>query len=100
MIAECFDDLILQILCIAAVVNIAIGIYKDGWELGWIDGASIIIAILIIVVVTVGNNYVKEKQFQQLQQKSDEMNARTRRNGVENEVASTDLVVGDIIKID
>ena len=100
MIGECFADLILQILCVAAVVNICIGIYKDGWELGWIDGASIIIAILIIVVVTVGNNYVKEKQFQSLQAKSDQMNARTRRNGTEREVPSTELVVGDIIKIE
>ena len=63
MIIECFDDVIMKVLAVAAVVSMAIGIYKDGWEHGWIDGTSILVAILIIIIVTVGNNYVKEKQF-------------------------------------
>lgn len=99
MIGECFDDLILQILVVAAVASMGIGIYKDGWEHGWIDGTSIIVAILIIVIVTVSNNYVKEKQFQELQSKSDVMTARTTRGGVEALIDSTELVVGDIIEI-
>lgn len=63
MIIECFDDVIMKVLAVAACVSMAIGIYKDGWEHGWIDGTSILVAIVIIIVVTVGNNYVKEKQF-------------------------------------
>ena len=99
MIKECFDDLIMQILCVAAVVSMAVGIYKDGWEHGWIDGTSIIVAVLIIVTVTVSNNYVKEKQFQELQQKSDVMTARITRGNKIHTVDSTELVVGDIIDI-
>jgi len=63
MVKECFEDTILRILCVAAVVSLAIGIYQDGWLLGSADGGSIILAIIIIVSVTVGNNLVKEKQF-------------------------------------
>ena len=66
MIKECFDDLIMQVLCGAAVASMGVGIYKDGWSHGWIDGTSIIVAVLIIVTVTVSNNWVKEKQFQEL----------------------------------
>ena len=99
MIIECFDDTIMRILCVAAVFSMAIGIYKDGWQHGWIDGTSIIIAVCIIVVVTVANNWVKEKQFQELQSKSDIMTARVVRNGVEKTVDSAELVVGDIIDI-
>lgn len=63
MFKENFEDTILQVLIVAAFVSLAIGIWKDGIALGWIDGLSIFIAIFIICFVTTGNNYVKEKQF-------------------------------------
>lgn len=50
-------------LCVAAVVAMAVGIYNDGLALGWIDGTSIIVAIVIIVVVTVANDLAKESKF-------------------------------------
>jgi magnesium-transporting ATPase (P-type) len=60
LILENFDDRILQILCVAAVVSTAMGIYQDGWEHGWYEGVTILLAICIIVSVTAGNNYMKE----------------------------------------
>jgi len=48
---------------IAAGVALIIGIWKDGIEHGWVEGLSIFIAVTIIVSVTAGNNYIKEKQF-------------------------------------
>lgn len=66
MIIECFEDLMLRILLLAALVAGVIGVINDGWEHGWIEGASIFFAVGIIVTVTAGNNYMKEKQFQQL----------------------------------
>jgi len=50
-------------LCVAAVVAMVVGIYNDGLALGWIDGTSIMVAIVIIVVVSVGNDLAKEKKF-------------------------------------
>jgi len=46
---------------IAALVALCIGIWKEGVEHGWIEGVSILIAVTIIVSVTAGNNYIKEK---------------------------------------
>jgi P-type Ca2+ transporter type 2B len=46
---------------IAALVALIIGIWKEGFEHGWIEGLSIFIAVAIIVSVTAGNNYIKEK---------------------------------------
>lgn len=60
MILECFEDLMLQVLVIASIVSTAIGIFEDGWATGWMEGAAIMIAIVLIVSVTAGNNYVKE----------------------------------------
>jgi len=62
MIKECFEDTILQILIVATVVSLITGGIQDGL-LGLVDGFSILIAIVVIVAVTVGNNMVKEKQF-------------------------------------
>jgi Ca2+-transporting ATPase len=53
----------MQILLIAALVSLIIGIVKDGIQHGWIEGLSIFIAVAVITAVTAGNNYIKEKQF-------------------------------------
>jgi Ca2+ transporting ATPase len=51
----------LRILLAAATASLAIGVWKDGWAKGWYEGVTIYIAIIIIVSVTAGNDYVKEK---------------------------------------
>jgi P-type E1-E2 ATPase len=47
----------------AATVALIIGIVQHGFKAGWVEGISIFIAVAIIVSVTAGNNYAKEKQF-------------------------------------
>lgn len=61
LIIEQFEDLMLKILVIAAVVSVIVGIIKEGMEKGWMDGVSIFIAVVLIVSVTASNNYIKEK---------------------------------------
>ena len=63
MIMDCFEDTMLWILLLAALVSLLVGIWKDGVAHGWIEGVTIYAAVIIIVCVTAGNNYVKEKQF-------------------------------------
>jgi hypothetical protein len=41
----------------AAFVSLIIGILKNGFPDGLINGASILIALLIIIVIGSGNNY-------------------------------------------
>lgn len=50
----------LWILLLAALVSLLVGIWKDGIAHGWLEGVTIIAAVVIIVCVTAGNNYVKE----------------------------------------
>jgi len=54
-------DSTLILLMVLAAVNTASGIYKDGPEHGWIDGVAIFVAVFIIIAITSGNNYSKEK---------------------------------------
>lgn len=35
----------------------------DGLRKGWIEGTAIFIAVAIVVVVTSGNNWLKERKF-------------------------------------
>ena len=100
LIKNVFDDFILKVLMVAAVVATAVGIYNDGFALGWVDGVSILVAIVIIVVVTVGNDLAKEAKFQELMMKSDIMQARVRRSDAMRTVDSEELVVGDLIELE
>ena len=55
------QDAILRILLLAATVSLAIGIWKEGLAKGWYEGVTIYLAVLIIVTVTAGNDYLKDK---------------------------------------
>jgi len=86
---------------ILAAVNIAIGIYKEGIEHGWVDGVAIYAAVVIIVSIAAGNNWSKEKQFQKLVAKAsiDTCPVYRGSEGLTQTIAVSELVVGDIIQI-
>jgi len=44
---------------LAALVLLIVGIIRDGVAEGWLEGVSLIIAVVLVVSVTAGNNYVK-----------------------------------------
>lgn len=48
-------------MCVATVISTVIGIANDGMKTGWMEGFTIFLAVIIIVTVSAGNNYVKEK---------------------------------------
>ena len=99
LICECFDDFILRVLIVAAIFQLAAGLYES-LSHGWMEGASIIMAIIIIVAVTSSQNYAKEKQFQALVAKQDEATAIVIRNGDKATINAEDLLVGDVIVIE
>lgn len=79
-----------------------IGIIQHGWDRGWIEGTTIYMAVIVIISVTAGNNWIKEKQFQKLVTKAneDECACFRGRNGGTQTLSTTNLVVGDVIKIE
>lgn len=102
IILEALGDSTLILLMILAAVNVAAGIYKDGWSHGWIDGVAIYAAVIIIVSIASANNYSKEKQFQKLVAKAAIEYCAVYRGteGLTQTVSITELVVGDIIKLE
>jgi len=59
-----------------------------------------LVAVIIITVVTVGNNYVKEQQFQNLFKKSQQKMVNVIRDGRQQELDQYDLLVGDVLKLE
>ena len=59
--------------------------------------ATIFLAISLIVSITAGNNFLKERQFRKLQKKLDESKVQVMREGSVREVELRELVVGDLV---
>ena len=90
----------LRILCAAAVVSLVLGIATEGLKEGWLEGASILIAVVIIVTVTSANNYIKDQQFQKLNAIATAKNVNCYRGGDLINMSVYDLLVGDICEIE
>ena len=61
-----YNDKIIILLTIAAVISLALGLYETfagHSKVDWIEGVAICVAILIVTVVTAVNDWQKEKQF-------------------------------------
>jgi Ca2+-transporting ATPase len=64
-----YNDKIIILLTIAAVVSLSLGIYEtisEGSGVDWVEGVAICVAILIVTVVTAANDWQKERQFAKL----------------------------------
>jgi magnesium-transporting ATPase (P-type) len=58
MMWDQLKDPILQILMVAAVISLVIGIIQEP-EDGWMEGTAILVAVCIVVFVSAGNDYIK-----------------------------------------
>jgi Ca2+-transporting ATPase len=64
-----YNDKIIILLTIAAIVSLSLGIYETvsgGTGVDWVEGVAICVAILIVTVVTAVNDWQKERQFAKL----------------------------------
>ena len=81
----------------AAIVSVVIGLIKEGFPGGLVDGISIAIALIIITVVSSVNNYISEGKLAIMIVLSNlKPPATVTRNSIEQMISHTNLVVGDI----
>lgn len=88
----------LKVIVISGFVNLGIGFLKGEWETGWIDGVSVLFAVIIIVSVTATNNYTQQKQFEKLYQESEIYTLQVIRDSTTQFIKNTELLVGDLLK--
>ena len=118
--ALCLDaiqDKTLLILIVAALVSIVLGVTVEEEKvrtglvhecmetlpvgqlqnIAWIEGAAILGAVVLVVLVTAINDWTKERQFRGLQKKLDtDSRFSVIRNGKIVELSLAEIVVGDV----
>jgi Ca2+-transporting ATPase len=99
LFVDTFDDATLQILMVAAVVSLIIGIY-DNPSTGYVEGCAILAACLIVSVVTALNDHQKETQFRELSAANDDVDVKVFRSGAFKTIPVGDIVLGDLICLD
>ena len=98
---EALKDLMVRILIVSAIVSIVLGIFfSDDPSKDWIDGVSIVIAVLVVVLVGSITDYQKEQKFHELNEvQAEGTKYKLIRNGIPEDHISDDILAGDIIII-
>lgn len=98
---NCQDPIII-VLMIAALVSTVLGaaLAESRAKNEWIEGVAIWVAVLIVVCVGAGNDYQKDIQFRKLNAQKDIIEVKVVRSHQQMLVASTDIVVGDVLLLD
>lgn len=117
-----YNDKIIILLTIAAVVSLSLGIYETvdaGTGVDWVEGVAICVAILIVTVVTAVNDWQKERQFSKLNKKvcdnktpvlstltntdfsqNDDRYVKLIRSGKSMKLSIYDVMVGDVLHLE
>lgn len=96
---DCFEDLLLRILVVAAIASLIIGVITEGWAEGWYEAVAILLAIVIVVTITTVNDYSQAQQFKALFKQSQDKLVKVLRDGRLQEINIQELLVGDVYEI-
>jgi len=103
LIWRTYNDKILILLTIAAVVSLSLGLYETfsgGSSVDWVEGVAICVAIVIVVVVGAFNDYQKEKQFVKLNKRKDDREVKAIRSGKSMRISVYHVTVGDVLHLE
>jgi len=93
------------LLSVSAVVSLSLGLFQDFGQprpegeppVDWVEGVTILVAVLIVVLVGSLNDWQKEKQFKVLNEKREERVIKVIRDGEERMIDIHSVVVGDVV---
>ncbi|KAL2827072.1 hypothetical protein BDW59DRAFT_60195 [Aspergillus cavernicola] len=98
-----YNDKIIILLTIAAVVSLSLGIYETidaGHGVDWIEGVAIVVAISIVTLVTALNDWQKERQFAKLNKRNNDREVKAVRSGKVVMLSIFDITVGDVLHLE
>ncbi|KAH8901093.1 calcium-translocating P-type ATPase [Thozetella sp. PMI_491] len=103
-----YNDPVLFLLTAAAAVSLAIGLYQtfslvhtvSNPPVEWVEGVAILVAVVIVVLAGLVNDWEKQRQFRKLNQKQLERDVRVVRLGSSRLMPSSEVLVGDIIHLE
>lgn len=101
-----FNDKLLILLTISASISLAIGIYQsvsaeEGTSnIEWVDGVTVVIAIVIIVLASAANDWQKNHKFEKLNQRKKHREVTVFRSGRAQLISLTEVNVGDVMHLE
>ncbi|KAF4594449.1 calcium-translocating P-type ATPase, PMCA-type [Ophiocordyceps camponoti-floridani] len=101
-----FNDKLLILLTITAFISVAIGIYRSlSSEFGtssieWVDGCTVIVAIIVIVLASAFNDWQQNHRFEKLNERSNQRKVTVVRSAKPQRIWAHHLLVGDILHIE
>ena len=93
LLLESLGDPIIKILMLALVIKIVF-LFKD---FDWFETIGILIAILLSSFISTISEYGSEETFKRLQEESESVKVKVKRNGSVLEIPLDDVVVGDLV---
>lgn len=96
LLLEKFDDPIIRILIIAAVIAIAVGSVNGHY----VEGIGIIVAVLLATLMSFFNEFKAGKEFDILNKVNDDVAVKVIRNGNVTTIPKRDVVVGDYVIVE
>ncbi len=93
LLLESLGDPIIKILLIALAVKVVF-LFRD---FDWFETLGILIAIFLASFISSISEYGSEEAFKKLQEESESIKVKVKRNGKVKEIAIEDVVVGDIV---
>lgn len=103
LIWRAYNDKILILLTVAAVISLALGLYETfsgGTGVEWVEGVAICVAILIVVSVGAANDWQKERQFIKLNKRKDDREVKVIRSGKSIQISVYDITAGDVLHLE
>lgn len=96
---EALQDFTLLILIGCAVLNIVAGVLaqSEDHKGSWLEGVAILLTVGVVVCVSAGSDYAKEKQFQALNAMASDIKVNVTRDGKSVQISVYDLLCGDIL---
>ena len=100
-VLEALEDMMLRILIVSAIVSIVLGCtLSDDPSTDWIDGVSILVAVVVVTLVGSITNWKKETKFHELNEiQAEGTKYKVIRKGQPYDLISDDLLVGDLIMV-
>ncbi|KAI9343497.1 cation transporting ATPase, partial [Obelidium mucronatum] len=103
---KAMSDKIMILLSIVSCISLSIGIYEDvhteipSERIHWIEGFSVMTAVIIVVLASSINDLQKDKQFRTLNAKKEDRVVKGVRNGQTQMISIYEILVGDILLLE
>lgn len=101
-----FNDKLIMLLSVSAVISLALGIYQSvdssagGSKIEWVDGVTIVVAILVIVFASAATDWHKNRKFEKLNERKEQRDVTVVRAGTPRRISVYEVLVGDLMRVE